>query len=245
MTTPYFYIIKHKPTGKLYAGCKINHTANSSNLMTKTGYKTTSKVVKALILLDGLDSFDVLKVRHFENEEQALKYESKFLKKVNAAENSNFLNLHNGGKNFLNRGGYKLKESTRNKMKKPKSTETIQKQNNQKRIRGDEVYKKMVDSRRNNGMPWISDEQKVKIKNFNSEFWDEQNRELQSNRMIDFYKKNPIKQETKDKLKELNLGEKNKMFGKKHNEITREKMKLAWAKRKELKQQFLDKEISI
>lgn len=43
MGIPYFYIIKHQLSGKYYAGYKINSSADSSNLLTLNGYKTTSK----------------------------------------------------------------------------------------------------------------------------------------------------------------------------------------------------------
>jgi hypothetical protein len=142
MAIPYFYIIKHNPTEKYYAGCKINSFADSSNLMTKSGYKTTSKIIKELIKKDGLGVYKILKIKHFKTPEQALYYESKFLQKVNAAENTRFFNKHNGGKNFVNKGGYKLSETTKNKMRKPKSKETIEKQNKEKKIEVKKPIKK-------------------------------------------------------------------------------------------------------
>jgi hypothetical protein len=235
MKSPYFYIIKHIPTGTYYAGCKISKEADSSNLMTTNGYKTTSKIVKQLIKTDGLDSFVVLKIKHFMKPEQALIYETRFLTKVNAAENTRFLNRHNGGKNFMNKGGYILSESTKNKMKKPKSGETVQKQNEEKINRSNDVYKKMIQTRKSKGLPWVSDEQKEKIKNFNSKYWNEENRKLQKERMIEFYKNNPISDTTREKLKNRFSGENNAMFGKTHSKETREKMKKAWEKRKHKK----------
>lgn len=233
MSKPYFYIIKHIPSNRYYAGCKINKDANSSNLMTNKGYKTNSKVIKEIIKNEGLEAFEILKIKHFESPDMALFHETKFLQKVNAAENSKFLNLHNGGKNFVNKGGYSLSESTKNKMKKPKAKETIIKQNLEKRNRSKNVYDKMIETRRKNGIPWVSDEQKEKIKEFNQRYWNDQTKEEQRLRMIEFYKKNPISEKTKNKLSALNSGKNNKMYGKKHNEETREKMRLAWQKRKQ------------
>jgi hypothetical protein len=233
MGIPYFYIIKHQLSGKYYAGCKINTSADSSKLLTINGYKTTSKVVKKIIKEDGLESFKILKIKHFEKSEDALKYETRFLKKVKAATNSKFLNLHNGGKNFVNKGGYKLKESTKDKMKKPKSKNTIEKQNEEKRRRGKKVYEKMVSSRRATGKPWISNSQKEKLKNSNKAYWNENNRDIQKNRMIDYYKNNPVSEETKKIKSEKLKGEKNPMFNRKHNDLTKDKMKLAWQKRRE------------
>ena len=233
MAIPYFYIIRHKPTKKYYAGCKINSSADSSNFMTESGYKTTSKIIKDLIKKDGLNSFEVLKIKHFKTPEETLSYESRFLMKVNAAEHPMFFNQHNGGKNFVNKGGYKLSEITKNKMKKPKSQETIKKQKESLKKRSKESWKKMVETRRKKGLPWISDEQREKVKEFNKIYWNEKTKEEQRLRMIEFYKKNPISEETREKLKKVNAGENNNMFGKTHSESTREKMKLAWAKRKE------------
>ena len=235
MTTPYFYIIKHKITETYYAGCKINKCADSSNLMTLNGYKTTSKIIKEIIKKDGLESFEILKIKHFKTADEALSYETKFLKKVNAAENSKFFNLHNGGKNFVNKGGYKLTDSTKRKMSKPKTNETIQKQNFEKINRSEDVYKKMVSTRKSNGLPWVSDKQREKIKEFNDKYWNCENRELQRQRMIEYYKTNPISEETRKKIQDKNIGENNAMFGKKHTDSTKEKMKLAWLKRKEKK----------
>ena len=245
MSKPYFYIIRHIPTQKYYVGCKINSSANSLNFMTEVGYKTSSKVIKKLIKSDGLESFEILKIKHFESPVETLLFETRFLVKVNAAENPKFFNLHNGGKNFVNRGGYKLSENTKNKMKKPKSPKTVEKQNEEKRNRSKEVYQKMVETRRKKGLPWISDEQRKKITEFNKKYWDDEKKEEQKNRMIEFYKNNPVSEETRNKLKELNSGKNNKMFGKKHNQKAKEKMKLAWQKRKEKKIAIADNSTNI
>ena len=233
MSKPYFYIIQHIPSQKYYAGCKINFSADPCNLMTPKGYKTTSKIVKKLIEKDGLDSFLILKIKLFKNSSDALCYESRFLKKVNAAENAKFINLHNGGKNFVNKGGYKLSESTKNKMRKPKSKETIEKLRESLKNRPKEAYQKSIETRKKNGKPWISKEQREKIKSFNASYWDDKNRDNHSNIMIDYYKNNPISEETRMKQSERSSGDRNGMFGKTHNESTREKMKLAWEKRKQ------------
>lgn len=234
MKTPYFYIIRHIPSQKYYAGCKINSLANSSNLMTKTGYQTTSKIIKDVIKHDGLASFEILKIKHFNSSNEALSYEARFLQKVNAAENPKFFNLHNGGKNFVNNGGYKLSKSAKEKMRKPKSKETIEKQNTEKRSRSKDVYKKSVESRKKNNLTWNSKETCEKIRKANAARWsDEENRKKHSEIMQEYYKNNPVSEETKNKKRELSKGDRNGMHGKTHNESTREKMRLAWEKRKQ------------
>jgi len=222
------------PSQKYYAGCKINSLADSSNLMTEKGYKTTSKIIKNIIKTDGLESFEILKIKHFNFADEALYYESKFLRKVNAAENPKFINLHNGGKNFVNKGGYKLSDSTKSKMKKPKSEITIEKQNKEKTSRPKEVYEKMVNTRKERYDTWNNEAQRNAISEANKKRWnEEENRKKHSDIMKDYYKNNPVSEETKTKKKETSKGDRNGMFGKTHNESTREKMKLAWEKRKQ------------
>ena len=229
------------PTQKYYAGCKINSRADSSNFMTERGYQTTSKVVRSLVQKDGLSSFKIIRIKHFETSDAALIYETRFLMKVNAAENIMFYNRHNGGKNFVNKGGYKLAESTKQKMRKPKSGETIEKQNQEKRGRSKEVYKKAVATRKQRYATWHTAEQIEKIKQHNATWWNEENRNKHSEIMKEYRKHNPYKEETRKKWSDARKGSGNGMYGKKHSEATREKLKLAWQKRKEAKQTLVNK----
>lgn len=229
---PYFYIIQHVASGKYYAGCKINKHADSSVFMTEFGYKTTSKIVHNIIESEGLSAFKIRKIKHFSSPLEALAYEEKFLLRVNAAKNINFLNRHNGGKNFHNNGGYKLSQSTKQKMCKPKSLETKQKMSGSLRNRSKDTYKKSIESRRLNNSLWISEDQKLKIKEHNINYWNEENKSKHREIMLDFYKNNPITDDTRKILSAKNSGENNNMYGKKHSEETRLKMKQAWEKRK-------------
>lgn len=54
---PYYYVIKHKPSGKLYAGSQYGKNSHSDNLWTT--YFTSSKLVKELIERDGIESFEI------------------------------------------------------------------------------------------------------------------------------------------------------------------------------------------
>jgi len=233
MSRPYFYIIKHILHQKYYAGCKINSKADSSNLMTEKGYQTTSKVIRDLIQKDGLSSFAIIRIKHFETPEQALSYETRFLAKVNAAENTMFYNRHNGGRNFVNKGGYKLSESTKQKMRKPKAKETIEKQNQEKRTRSKETHAKRIASRRKNNRLWNSMEMREKKRLHNAIYWTDENRKIHSEKMKEVHELNPIREETRQKLRQRSKGPNNNMFGKTHSESAREKMKLAWVKRKQ------------
>lgn len=235
MNKPYFYIIKHLPSQKYYAGCKINSKANSLNFMTTEGYQTSSKTIKELIVKDSLSQFSVIRIKHFETSTEALMYETRFLTKVNASKNIMFYNKHNGGKSFVNEGGYKLSESTKQKMRKPKSAETIEKQNLEKRTRDKSVYMKMIETRRQNNPVWHSEESKERIRQHNATWWDEENRKKQSEIMKNYFKDNPVSESTRQKHREKSAGCNNGMFGKTHSEATREKLRLAWQKRKERK----------
>lgn len=98
---PYFYVIQHMLSGRYYAGYSANKkVCNSSLLMTQYGYKTSSKEIHEIIENEGLDSFIVRRIRHFNSKELAIRYESRFLKAVNAAQNKAFLNMSNGHAKF-------------------------------------------------------------------------------------------------------------------------------------------------
>lgn len=73
---PYFYLIQHLKTGKLYAGSQYGKTADPENLL-KT-YHTSSKIVKSLILAEGVQSFKIIELSC---RDDAREYEQEFLKK--------------------------------------------------------------------------------------------------------------------------------------------------------------------
>lgn len=121
VTNPYVYWTFHVPSNRLYVGCKYaKNSCNSSTLMTENGYKTSSKYIKKLIENTGLNSFIVIRIRHFITAIAAIKYEKRFLKKVNAKRNPKFINKNNGFGSFIG-GTYteehkrKLKEASKNK----------------------------------------------------------------------------------------------------------------------------------
>lgn len=93
---PYFYIIQHIPTGKLYAGSKWSSNSYPDNFMQPGGYHTSSKRVKSLIKIDGLESFKIIQLMP---EDccgiDVYTYESRFLQNYNVAQRPNWLNCHN------------------------------------------------------------------------------------------------------------------------------------------------------
>lgn len=103
---PFFYIIRHKTSGRLYAGVKYSdkirgkNKCDSSKFMTVFGYPTSSKYVKEIIDDEGLKSFEVDRIRHFDTIEDACNYEVAFLTRVDAMRHNNFINESNGAKSF-------------------------------------------------------------------------------------------------------------------------------------------------
>jgi len=99
---PYFYIIQDVSNGVYYAGSKYGQDANPDSFMSEGGYLTSSTTVKQIIAERGLDTFVVRKIKTFEIGKEALDYESRFLQKVNAANNACFYNKHNNDNRFDN-----------------------------------------------------------------------------------------------------------------------------------------------
>lgn len=74
---PYYYIIKHKPSGKLYAGSQYGKNSHPDNLLKI--YFTSSKLVKELIEKDGIDSFEI---QIIDCRPDAREHEQKYLMKM-------------------------------------------------------------------------------------------------------------------------------------------------------------------
>ena len=108
---PYFYIIQHIESGKYYAGVKYARNANPDNLLKSNGYQTSSYRIQNIILEEGVESFVIRKIKLFETGEEALDYESRFLRRVNAAFNDNFLNRSNNSISALNTDWEKHKQT--------------------------------------------------------------------------------------------------------------------------------------
>lgn len=92
---PYFYIIKHIKTGKYYAGSRHAKGCHPQELLKVGGYNTSSKYVNDIIDMEGMDSFLVERIRTFNTAEEAVSYETRFLKRVNARSNEMFINRCN------------------------------------------------------------------------------------------------------------------------------------------------------
>jgi len=78
-----------------YVGAKWAQDADPSNFMKPGGYETSSETIKSLIEQHGLSVFVVRKIRVFETADEAQKYETRFLRRVNARNHPKFYNGHN------------------------------------------------------------------------------------------------------------------------------------------------------
>jgi len=101
---PYTYFILHIPTGKKYYGSKYGKGASPELFWVPGGYFTSSEPVKKLIAEYGHDSFRAEVRKIFETPDQALKYEYRFLQKINALHKDDWLNENLGGEKFRNVG---------------------------------------------------------------------------------------------------------------------------------------------
>lgn len=93
MTQPYVYVLKHKESGKMYAGVRFAKNCSPADLLTT--YLTSSKTVKKLLKED-INSFEIHKIIEFSSKEDALEFEELLLKTVGAASSENWYNLSEG-----------------------------------------------------------------------------------------------------------------------------------------------------
>jgi hypothetical protein len=237
MNNPYFYLIRHISSNRLYAGVKWSDP-DSSTFMTEDGYTTSSKIVNTIIKNEGTDSFNVLRIKHFDTAEEACSYESKFLSKVHARTNPLFINRTENSSDFQNKGGYELSEKTKEKMRKPKSEEH---KSNMRKPKSEEHIENVVSSRRRNG-DWFSDEAKHNIAiSQKKRFEDENERQKTSEGVKRWLKETGgLTEEQKQKHREAVAGKNNGMYGKKHSEETRRKLREVWARRRAAKKQDLN-----
>lgn len=106
--SPFFYIIKHKPSGMQYAGARWSVKSDPNRFMCKGGYQTSSNTVKLMIAKDGLDSFEVIDII-LEEEVQIpfgwddiRTYETWFLETNDCASSELWLNNHNNAIGLYN-----------------------------------------------------------------------------------------------------------------------------------------------
>jgi len=118
MTTPFTYTITHIPSGVHYYGVRYRKGCAPDDL--GTTYFSSSRLLLNLISEEGIQSFKFKVRRIFGSKEEAISWERKFLIRVNAAGSAKWFNRHNGS-GYASKGGHKLNDVTKNRMRKPKS----------------------------------------------------------------------------------------------------------------------------
>lgn len=118
MSIPFTYIITHVPSGMKYYGVRFAKNCSPSDI--GVTYFSSSGVVKKMILDEGVENFSFEVRKIFSTKEDALKWENKFLTRINAVDNDKWLNMSNGHARFY---VAKHSEETKKKMRKPKSDE--------------------------------------------------------------------------------------------------------------------------
>jgi hypothetical protein len=98
--TPYFYIIQHKDTKKMYAGCRFAKACHPNEFMKPDGYLTSSNIINEIIQQEGVCVFDVLRIDTNCDGIGVAEYESLFLSTNNCAASSEWYNMHNADGRF-------------------------------------------------------------------------------------------------------------------------------------------------
>ena len=213
---PYTYLIKHIPTNKYYYGVKFKKGCHPNDFWIK--YFTSSKKVKGLIRRYGKKSFQFEIRKTFKTPQEAIKWESKVLKRMKVIYRKDFLNLTDNKSidpDFLS----KVRKGRKH------SKETIQKMiinNTGKnhpmygRKHSKETIQKMIINNTGKNHPMygkkLSKETKLKL------------------RLINLDKKHSKKSIRKMSL--VKMGKNNAMYGRKHTKETKEKMRFAWERRR-------------
>jgi hypothetical protein len=93
---PYTYLIKHKPSGKVYYGFRSANKVDPEQDLWKQ-YFTSSSKVQQLIEETGVDSFDVEVRRVFETKEQAILWETRVLRRCKVLHDDRWINQNIAG----------------------------------------------------------------------------------------------------------------------------------------------------
>jgi len=109
MNVPYTYMVTFLPTNQKYYGVRFANGCSTEDLWNT--YFTSSKTIHNLIKEHGTESFKFEIRQTFKNKDDALKWENRFLKKVNALHNPIFLNKNIGGQYFDSTGSKKPNQS--------------------------------------------------------------------------------------------------------------------------------------
>lgn len=112
---PYVYYIKHLSTETKYIGCKYAKNADPATFW--KNYFTSSKKVADLRKYFGNEDFEISIRKVFTTKDECIAYETRLLRKLNAAKHPDFLNEHNND-NANVKWSKKKRQAVGNKNKK-------------------------------------------------------------------------------------------------------------------------------
>ena len=92
--TPFTYLIRHIPSGRVYYGCRFARGCSPSDLWTT--YFTSSKNIHRMIEEEGVDAFESEIRRTFDSIEECRNWEHRLLKRIHAVQREDFLNKSDG-----------------------------------------------------------------------------------------------------------------------------------------------------
>jgi len=93
---PYTYLVRHRPSGKVYYGFRCANRVESHEDLWKH-YFTSSPTIQQLIESTGVDSFDTEIRRVFETKEQAVAWETRVLTRCKVLHDDRWLNQNVAG----------------------------------------------------------------------------------------------------------------------------------------------------
>jgi hypothetical protein len=93
---PYTYLIKHRPSGKVYYGFRCANRVEPHDDLWKH-YFTSSPKIQKLIEETGIDSFDTEVRRVFETKEQAVAWETRVLTRCKVLHDDRWINQNVAG----------------------------------------------------------------------------------------------------------------------------------------------------
>ena len=93
---PYTYLIKHRPSGKVYYGFRAANKVDAEQDLWQH-YFTSSPGVQQLIEETGRDSFDIEVRRVFETKEQAVVWETRVLRRCKVLHDDRWINQNVAG----------------------------------------------------------------------------------------------------------------------------------------------------
>lgn len=93
---PYTYLVKHKPTGRVYYGMRVANKVDAEQDLWQH-YFTSSPKIQQLIEETGRESFDIEIRKVFETKEQAVAWETRVLRRCRVLEDDRWINQNIAG----------------------------------------------------------------------------------------------------------------------------------------------------